>query len=965
MEKQMSVQVLNLTRTTSEWESTTDIIPKGLLCIEESDDGIIKAKVGDGTKSFNELDYLNSDLYNNLQNQINEKGIERWTVTVGSAGGNAPRSIMSIKISELTDLSGLLYVSVCNTNDDKTTTYNNIKMIGCIIRFSINKNEDGNGTLGSDNTTKMIDVNEFSYLDLLGRSKDNTNSGYSENTNVGYLVPHMWVSRSAEWLNIGVTIPMGITGLTLNCSLIQKYSMNDTYSYKAGTGSSVNNQNVQALSVFPGGSNSDYGEIGWGSNQNYYTIKAAVGKFANRDAFAEVFNDYKNNTADGQYSSSSGFTTSASGDYSQTRGWKTTTTTNAIGGSAEGYGTTSDAESSHAEGELCQAKAYGSHAENIGTVASSEAQHAQGSYNIEDADGEFLHIVGNGTDDEHRSNAQTLDWAGNLWNAGNTKSRSFDGTNDIGLLETNASSVSTMGYTCKNLLENTSPLTLTHTGITYTVDTGSEKNGNINVNGTHSSNDEFSFYQINKIRLKPGTYILSGCPSGGSTSNGYYLAVYNSNWSNIAIDTGNGAKFTIGSDDVVRVRIMVMGDVTISNKKFYPMVRHVDIEDGTYEQYKDSIQKQINYINSIVGYNRYNNLLQYATRYGYMTTQYGVTMEVKSDGSIVFNGTCSGTSNGYTDFSFITSQEILPYRNYILSGCPEGGGTTTYRLLIIDSDKWNNIVYDNGTSAKWYSNMSKHISVRIRMYEGNVCDNLTFYPMLRFLESNEGFEPPIHTLDQFVSSNVSIIYRGTLIGTNVNGGNSLGTGDFNNCIKAGVYSYRGCPLNHPGTDTGISGPGYYGLLFVLSSGGTQIVQLAFSIDSVVPREVYMRSTHNSGTDWSKWEKISTSNDNIDWTKLESSYTGTTTDIYYKKDGDTVNIRGSFTPSTSTGSLTNLLTVPSNIRPTNFEVRSTNSTGSGNCFSVSIGTDGVMSIGSASQSTFTANTTYYLNTVYCI
>lgn len=41
------------------------------------------------------------------------------------------------------------------------------------------------------------------------------------------------------------------------------------------------------------------------------------------------------------------------------------------------------------------------------------------------------HIVGNGEDDEHRSNIQTLDWEGNLWNAGITETKDvylFDGS---------------------------------------------------------------------------------------------------------------------------------------------------------------------------------------------------------------------------------------------------------------------------------------------------------------------------------------------------------------------------------------------------------------------------------------------------------------------------------------------------------------------------------------------------------
>ena len=55
------------------------------------------------------------------------------------------------------------------------------------------------------------------------------------------------------------------------------------------------------------------------------------------------------------------------------------------------------------------------HAEGNGTIAASYAQHVQGQFNIEDENTVYAHIVGNGTDDENRSNAHTVDWNGNGW----------------------------------------------------------------------------------------------------------------------------------------------------------------------------------------------------------------------------------------------------------------------------------------------------------------------------------------------------------------------------------------------------------------------------------------------------------------------------------------------------------------------------------------------------------------------
>ena len=62
-----------------------------------------------------------------------------------------------------------------------------------------------------------------------------------------------------------------------------------------------------------------------------------------------------------------------------------------------------------------------SHAEGRGTIAQSSHQHVQGKYNIVDSYANYAHIVGNGTDANHRSNAHTLDWNGNAWYAGDIR----------------------------------------------------------------------------------------------------------------------------------------------------------------------------------------------------------------------------------------------------------------------------------------------------------------------------------------------------------------------------------------------------------------------------------------------------------------------------------------------------------------------------------------------------------------
>ena len=92
---------------------------------------------------------------------------------------------------------------------------------------------------------------------------------------------------------------------------------------------------------------------------------------------------------------------------------------------AEGGITTASGNYSHAEGNGTTASGDSSHAEGYNTIASGQYQHVQGKYNINDATNKYAHIVGNGTSNNARSNAYTLDWEGNGWYLGKL---SQDGT---------------------------------------------------------------------------------------------------------------------------------------------------------------------------------------------------------------------------------------------------------------------------------------------------------------------------------------------------------------------------------------------------------------------------------------------------------------------------------------------------------------------------------------------------------
>lgn len=124
-----------------------------------------------------------------------------------------------------------------------------------------------------------------------------------------------------------------------------------------------------------------------------------------------------NNTASGKYSEAHGYNTTSTNEGSHTEGHSTTAS--GYASHAEGLSTKALAGYAHAEGYYTTADAMAAHTEGCYTKAIGAYQHVQGQYNITNST--YAHIVGNGTDENNRSNAHTLKWDGTAWFAGDVK----------------------------------------------------------------------------------------------------------------------------------------------------------------------------------------------------------------------------------------------------------------------------------------------------------------------------------------------------------------------------------------------------------------------------------------------------------------------------------------------------------------------------------------------------------------
>jgi len=144
-----------------------------------------------------------------------------------------------------------------------------------------------------------------------------------------------------------------------------------------------------------------------------------------------------NNSAKGYAAHAEGKLTYATGGLSHAEGLNTHATGD--NSHAEGDSAYATGVSSHAEGNNTNASGDNSHAQNKETKASSNNQTALGKYNVEDNADTYAVIVGNGTADNARSNALTVEWTGDVTAAGDIE----DGSGNVLSNKADTSSIPT------------------------------------------------------------------------------------------------------------------------------------------------------------------------------------------------------------------------------------------------------------------------------------------------------------------------------------------------------------------------------------------------------------------------------------------------------------------------------------------------------------------------------------------
>lgn len=119
-------------------------------------------------------------------------------------------------------------------------------------------------------------------------------------------------------------------------------------------------------------------------------------------------------------------------------------------------------------------------------------------------------------------------------------------------------------------------------------------------------------------------------------------------------------------------------------------------------------------------------------------TENGITFTKNDDGTITVNGTATATSS----INLYRDNLSLRKGNYILNGCPRGGGSSNYRLAMNKGSNTSNF-FDTGSGVN--VNLEADITnaaVWIAIYRGVTVNNLVFKPMIRLASiTDDTYEP--------------------------------------------------------------------------------------------------------------------------------------------------------------------------------------------------------------------------------
>ena len=119
-----------------------------------------------------------------------------------------------------------------------------------------------------------------------------------------------------------------------------------------------------------------------------------------------------------------------------------------------------------------------------------------------------------------------------------------------------------------------------------------DNDGVVRTSGTSTGSSWLRIMQNEYLELPAGTYRLSGCPSGGSTSTdqGNYMCYASrfdssNTWIDDYFDIGNGVDIPITTGQKLQVVIRIITGTNMNGKVFKPMITVADMPNSDYNHY--------------------------------------------------------------------------------------------------------------------------------------------------------------------------------------------------------------------------------------------------------------------------------------------------------------------------------------------------------------------------------------------
>lgn len=293
-------------------------------------------------------------------------------------------------------------------------------------------------------SVQIVEINESDLLDENDEPFTDDSKLYVWRGETGtYTNGHVYYYNGSAWTDIGVYSREGSnvtqSGKQSHAEGIRTTaSGSNAHAEGAGTTASGSNTHAEGYYTTSSGQNAHAEGRRTLASGNYSHAEGDFALYNSNRVLTEASGNASHaegagNKATGENSHAEGLLTNASGDDSHAEGFVTLASGNFS--HAEGSSTIAEGHHSHAEGANAYAKGEASHAEGLSTYAEGDyssaggesttakrkSQTVIGRFNANDtqganssAYGKYAFIIGNGTDEQHLSNALAVDWEGNI-----------------------------------------------------------------------------------------------------------------------------------------------------------------------------------------------------------------------------------------------------------------------------------------------------------------------------------------------------------------------------------------------------------------------------------------------------------------------------------------------------------------------------------------------------------------------